>query len=373
MSKKQYKGIAIGILCVVVVGVVLSVMPTQKKEKEVSKIQKIPSLMYAKTAVNTIRDTTDNSFEKLYFGSDGGFQWNILNQRENSYQDVTGSPKDTILMISDALYDSVVFDDKSNVYQDSQLRKQEMALANQVLSSKERNAVLQSAKKGGEIIEGGSYVYEEADLVGDLFFAPTASIMNTPKYGLSERHSRQERDYFWLSSKRQGTSKEAGYISKCGVFATLSINTPIALRATTNIDIGKVGFVQTVNGKENGKDGLQPIVQKQAVDGYCLTVKDDSQTVTIDKSVYSNNELNIAYQTTGEGNRLSAIVVDEENTNILYYGQVQDISTVKNGQVCIDIPKEVDLQKQHLYLFSEQYHGGTKTDFCSGLVEIVIE
>lgn len=373
MIKKHYKGITIGILCIIVLASILSLLPTQKKVKEVSKKQIIPALMITKKGMDTIRDATDNSFEKLYFGSEGTFQWNILNQKETGYQDATKTHKDTILVISDDLFDPVIFDEQTNIYQNSQLRKQEIALANKVLSSKEKIAVLQSTKQGGEIIKGGSYVYEEPELVGDLFFAPTAAIMNTPKYGLSERHSRQEKDYFWLSSIRQGRTKEVGYISKCGVFASLSIDTPISFRAVANIDISKIAFIQTVNGKVSGplgQEALLQVEQKQAIDGYCLTIKDESQHLGIESVTNNGDEITVHYQTLGQGNRLSAIVMDETNMNILYYGQIKDISTIKNGQATIAIPKEIDLQKHHLYLFSEQYYGNNKTDFCSELVEI---
>lgn len=373
--KKHKKGIFIGIVVVALLAVILPFLPSNTTQTNVSnKVESIDVLMLQQTGINTLKNGSSGSWEKLYFGGDGTFRWNILNPKETNFTNENKEQVNSILVVSDELYDMIAFGNNADSYKDSNLRKEEIALANKALSPIESDAVINTTQIGGDTLKAGNYNYIEPELVGDKFFAPTATIMNTKEYGLEDRHYRQEGNYFWMSSVDAKDPNIAGYISKCGVFSQVGKDVArVSLRATANINSDQILFIMAAKDSKNvsiGKESLQQITQKQLLDEFRLTIKDTSQTIQVTNIEQADAEIKFSFVSTGKANRLSAIVVDNKNSKILFYGQLADISESKEGQTSIVLPANFKKENCHLYVFSEQCNGDYKTDYASELIEV---
>lgn len=368
--KKHSKKIIITIICVIAMGSIFALKKDDKATKKREIITK-DSIMLMPMAMKTMQHGFPGSYEKIYYGIDeeGEMVWDVLNPQETTFLDENDNAKDTILMLSNKVYGELPFDQATVTYKDSNLRKEILALGSKVLSTKELVALISTTQMGGNEVNQASYVYTEPELVGDKVFAPTATIMGNENYGIQDRHHRQKANYYWMSSVSTKESGMAGYISKCGVFAALDkeVNT-LSMRLTTNINSEAIVFVSQSTGVKNGKLGeLMKVAQNQSYYEYKLTLEDTTQSVEVSNINYTDREVLFDYLVSGDGNRLSAIITDEENKRILYYGQLADITMTKNGTATIVLP---DDGKYHVSVFSEQYNGDKKTDYASKLISI---
>ena len=81
----------------------------------------------------------------------------------------------------------------------------------------------------------------------------------------------------------------------------------------------------------------------------------------------------INYNAQGDGDLLSAVIIDKTQNEIVSYGQLADISVTKMGVALIELPKKYDHDNYQIKVFSEQYNGDYKTDYASELVDLKIE
>lgn len=376
MSSKKIKiGSAI-IIIALIVGFVIKNGPVNNYKNPTKKeIVLKRSLMLKDKAVEKIQGGISGQFERLYFGNNGEFTWNILNPNEDGFFDENNQPVKSMLIIATSLSSNTHYSDVDNNYENSILRDEEIKLSSQILAPKEADAVLNTTRPGGEVVKVTSYSYIESKLLGDKFFAPTATIMNNKDYGLEDRHYRQDGNYFWLSAVSGDDPHKAGYISKCGVFSQMGIEVSyLSVRATANLISDDILFVSAAKGaKLSGPIGSNALLELKESDGiydYRLTLKDPNQTVVTKNVAINNNSVSFDYEVSGEGNLLSAIIVDEKENEILYYGQIADVAAAKNGQAIINLPKDFDNKHYRLSVFSEQYNGDYKTDYASELVDL---
>lgn len=376
MSSKKIKIGSVIIIIALIVGLIIKNGPVNNYKNPTKKeIVFKRSLMLTDKAVEKIQGGISGQFERLYFGNNGEFSWNILNPNEDSFFDENNQPVKSMLIMATSLSHNTHYSDFDNNYENSILRDEEIKLASQILAPKEADAVLNTTKPGGEVLKITSYSYIESKLLGDKFFAPTATIMNNKNYGLEDRHYRQDGNYFWMSAVSVDDPHKAGYISKCGVFSQMGIEVSyLSVRATANLVVDDILFVSAAKGaKLSGPIGSNALLELKESDGiydYRLTLKDLSQTVVTSNVAVNNNSVSFDYEISGDGNLLSAIIVDEQENEILYYGQVVDVTMAKSGQAVINLPKDFDNKRYCIKVFSEQYNGDYKTDYASELVEL---
>lgn len=377
---KKYFNIGCTVIIVTLIGLFLknNAPANNYKNPDTLNIQDKQSMMMADKAVEKIARGTSGKFETLYLGADGQFQWNILNPEETSFFDEDGKAIKSILLISTKLQTSTPFDQESNRYETSTLRQAEIALASQTLSPKEAEVIFNTTQPGGDVVTVTSYSFIESQLFGDKFFAPTAKIMNSNSCGLEDRHYRQEGNYYWLSAAAKDDPKLAGYISKCGVFAQLDITVEhLSARATANLDPHAVLFFAAAQGGKVsgvvGSKAMQDVEHQELLSDYRLTLKDASQTLVVSDQVKENNKISFNYNAQGDGDLLSAVIIDKTQNEIVSYGQLADISVTKMGVALIELPKKYDHDNYQIKVFSEQYNGDYKTDYASELVDLKIE
>lgn len=373
MKNKCTKNIFISLLaCVCVCGLLMGLFKNKTTTKTKVASTK-DAIMLGEQGITAMQHGFPGSFEKIYYGIDenGAMEWDVLNPKETNFLDENNNPANCILMLSNKVYGNLPFADTKALYQDSNLRKEILSFASSVLSDKEEMALVKTKQAGGKQVREASYKYNEPELVGDVFFAPTATIMSNEEYGVKDRHHRQKSNYYWMSSISAKNEAEAGYISKCGVFATLDKNvSSLSMRMATNVDHNAISFVSKAIGVKDVELGkFTKIEPNQTYYEYKVTIKDDTQRVVVDTVRYHDNKISFNYSAEGNGNYLSAIIVDEKKEHILYYGQLANISKNKKGTVEVEIPKE---KNYHLFVFSEQYNGDKKTDYSSELMEIEI-
>lgn len=376
MSKKRIKIGSVIIVMALIVGILIKNGPVNNYKNPTKKEQTFKhSIMLIDKALEKIQAGISGQFETIYFGNDGEFCWNILNPNENSFFDENKNPAKTILVMAASLSNNTIFSEIDNNYQNSTLRNEEIKLASQILAPKEESAVLNTTKPGGEVIKITSYSYIESELYGDKFFAPTATIMNDKNYGLEDRHYRQDGNYFWLSAAAADNQSKSGYISKCGVFSQMKTGVNyLSARATANLRPEAILFISAVKDDKLsgpiGSNALLSVAKDDVFYDYRLTLKDQGQTIKISNLINNNNIVNFDYEAQGENNRLSAIIIDKQENEILFYGQLADITNNKSGQATVNLPKDFNVKKHQLCVFSEQYNGDYKTDYASELVDL---
>lgn len=173
--------------------------------------------------------------------------------------------------------------------------------------------------------------------------------------------------------------KLAGYISKCGVFAQLDITVEhLSARATANLVPHAVLFFAAaqggkVSGVSSGAKQCRTWNHQELLSDYRLTLKDASQTLVVSDQVKENNKISFNYNAQGDGDLLSAVIIDKTQNEIVSYGQLADISVTKMGVALIELPKKYDHDNYQIKVFSEQYNGDYKTDYASELVDLKIE
>lgn len=374
MKKKWIFKTGMGMLCLLLVVVCLSGCSNGKKEtKTVTK----KNIMLSDVGVESLRCGDKGSFETIYFGDNGKCEWELLNPKESSFQDENHNKVESILLLSHVVYDEAPFTPSdNNIYKDSDIRVKENALAGRFLTEKESAALINTTLKGGNQVSVGSYTYNEAELVGDKFFAPTATMMNNAEYGVEDRHYRQRGHYYWLSAGSVDDKTSYGYISKCGVFAKLSLDvTSVYMRIATNLNPKSIAFISAAkDGKVSGQIGnkaLKPVLENSGLYEYKITLKDDTQKVIVN-GIQKDKDITFDYEVTGEANRLSAIILDQSGKEIMYYGHIADITEQKIGKASLVLPEDFVDKKYQLKVFSEQYHEDTATDYASEFVEINI-
>ena len=127
------------------------------------------------------------------------------------------------------------------------------------------------------------------------------------------------------------------------------------------------------DGKNRDEVGALEKVASTNTTEWKLTLKDSARgSFTASKSKQDGMEVTINYDNakTGENEYLSAVVTNESNTEIKYYGRIEKLENGnENGTVEIDLTGKFE-DGDKLFVFNEQYNGDKKTDYSSDRKEI---
>lgn len=190
-----------------------------------------------------------------------------------------------------------------------------------------------------------------------------------------------EADWYYLRSPGCVESY-AAHVTKRGIVDevghSLSGYTTGA-RPAFNMDMNSVLFASAADGGKavRGMDGaLTAIGSDYCGDEWKVTILDDSRNEFAASALLtSDTRWTVKYDgaTTGENEYLSVMIVDESG-NYTHYGRIKNVLE-ESGTVDIDV-SEIDMTGKSLYVFNEQYNGGTSddtklTDYASQFIKII--
>lgn len=186
-------------------------------------------------------------------------------------------------------------------------------------------------------------------------------------------------DSWWLRSPGND-AYDAVYVSIYGNVDLKGIIVNIdsnAVRPAFNLDLASVLFTSSPTGKKTDKMGMVSAVDSYSQSDYKLTVKDSGRAFDIvqkEIDVTKDGPVAIEYTgaTVGENEYISAMITDKDGKDVLYYGQLANITkeSQMSGTVNLTIPDDIAFGEYKIKLFNEQINGEYKTDFSSKFVDI---
>ncbi len=151
------------------------------------------------------------------------------------------------------------------------------------------------------------------------------------------------------------------------------------VRAACNLDMSKILFTSSANGKMSGTLGAEALLQNVAIDtsNWKITLLDDTRSAlsvsTTELTGAQGTNVSIIYSGAeyGENEYLSAMIVDDSD-NVLYYGRLKNIaaSADASGTQQVKIPSSLVTGNYTLLVFNEEYNGYAKTDYASAFESI---
>lgn len=148
------------------------------------------------------------------------------------------------------------------------------------------------------------------------------------------------------------------------------------VRPVTNLDTSKVLFSNVIDAKAFagpvGEDGLTKVVDFHNLNDWELTIEDPDQRAFDAQIVFPQEDphkltLSVSNVPTGANRYISAIITSGSSNTITHYGRLADCSTSAPSTVKVNLPTDFDNNHDRLYVFSEEYRGGTKTSYASPL------
>lgn len=246
------------------------------------------------------------------------------------------------------------------------------------LKPEELAAVLSTDKSDGKYISKGTTVeFPKADhiLNGDKVFFLSAEEADKIYFeSMDERKAKYNGEVkeWWL---RSYSSSNPSIVNKNGEVKESSASFPKAARPAFNLEKSKVMYISPAeDGKNKNEVGALEKVPSTNTTEWKLTLKDSARgSFTASKSKQDGMEVTINYDNakTGENEYLSAVVTNESNTEIKYYGRIKHLKedSDKEGIAKIDLNGKFE-NGDKLFVFNEQYNGDKKTDYSSDRKEI---
>ena len=245
------------------------------------------------------------------------------------------------------------------------------------LKPEELAAVLSTDKSDGKYkSKGTTVVFPKADhiLNGDKVFFLSAEEADKIYFeSMDERKAKYNGEVkeWWL---RSYSSSNPSIVNKNGEVNEGSAFYSKAARPAFNLEKSKVMYISPAkDGKNRDEVGALEKVPSTNTTEWKLTLKDSARgSFTASKSKQDGMEVTINYDNakTGENEYLSAVVTDESNTEIKYYGRIEKLENGnENGTVEIDLTGKFE-DGDKLFVFNEQYNGDKKTDYSSDRKEI---
>ena len=245
--------------------------------------------------------------------------------------------------------------------------------------NRELDAILSTNKSDEEYIQTSGYmvVFEEENniLNGDKVFFLSAKEADKIYFtNMDERKAEYDgvAKGWWL---RSSSSPNPGIVNENGELNTRSKDNPLPARPAFNLEKSKVMYISPAeDGKNRDEVGALEKVEPTNTTEWKLTLKDSERgSFTASKSKQDGMEVTINYDNakTGENEYLSAVVTDELNTEIKYYGRIKHLKedSDKEGIAKIDLNGKFE-NRDKLFVFNEQYNGDKKTDYSSDRKEI---
>ena len=246
------------------------------------------------------------------------------------------------------------------------------------LDDRELDAILSTNKSDKDYTSKGTTVeFPKADhiLNGDkVFFLSAEEADETYFKSMNERKAKYNGEVkeWWL---RSYSSSNPSIVNKNGEVNGGSAFYSKAARPAFNLEKSKVMYISPAeDGKNKNEVGALEKVPSTNTTEWKLTLKDSARgSFTASKSKQDGMEVTINYDNakTGENEYLSAVVTDELNTEIKYYGRIKHLKedSDKEGIAKIDLNGKFE-NRDKLFVFNEQYNGDKKTDYSSDRKEI---
>lgn len=240
--------------------------------------------------------------------------------------------------------------------------------------NRELDAILSTNKSDEKYIQTSGYevVFEEENniLNGDKVFFLSAKEADKIYFkNMDERKAEYDgvAKGWWL---RSSSSPNPGIVNENGELNIRSTDNPLPARPAFNLEKSKVMYISPAeDGKQSGVVGEFALTTVGTTDTkeWKLTLKDDTRSSFEVKSHWETGmEVTIKYAgaKTGTNEYLSAVVTDESNTEIKYYGRIKHLKedSDKEGIAKIDLNGKFE-NGDKLFVFNEQYNGDKKTDY----------
>lgn len=243
------------------------------------------------------------------------------------------------------------------------------------LDDRELDAILSTNKSDEDYTSKGTTVaFPKADhiLNGDkVFFLSAEEADKTYFTSMDERKAKYNGEVkeWWL---RSYSSSNPSIVNENGEVKESSVSFPKAARPAFNLEKSKVMYISPAeDGKQSGVVGEFALTTVGTTDTkeWKLTLKDDTRSSFEVKSHWETGmEVTIKYAgaKTGTNEYLSAVVTDESNTEIKYYGRIKHLKedSDKEGIAKVDLNGKFE-DGDKLFVFNEQYNGDKKTDYSS--------
>lgn len=206
------------------------------------------------------------------------------------------------------------------------------------------------------------------------YAANTAYVADGGKLG-SFMYEAGELDSWWLRSPGPDNSM-AAFVDEGGavIFDGNPVNNKnMAVRPAFNLNLSSVLFTSAVGagGKSAGANGLAAVADYSGSD-WKLTLLDSSRTFAVSNAMLGGNTVTFSYSgaQTGVNEYLSAVIMDQNNGTIAYYGRILQPGSA-SGTASLTLPSGVTLSDTtKLYVFNEQYNGDKRTDYASKLIAL---
>lgn len=246
------------------------------------------------------------------------------------------------------------------------------------LDDRELDAILSTNKSDKYYTSKGTTVeFPKADhiLNGDkVFFLSAEEADETYFKSMNERKAKYNGEVkeWWL---RSYSSSNPSIVNKNGEVNEGSAFYSKAARPAFNLEKSKVMYFSPAeDGKNRDEVGALEKVPSTNTTEWKLTLKDDTRSSFEVKSHWETGmEVTIKYAgaKTGTNEYLSAVVTDESNTEIKYYGRIKHLKedSDKEGIAKIDLNGKFE-NGDKLFVFNEQYNGDKRTDYSSDWKEI---
>ena len=246
------------------------------------------------------------------------------------------------------------------------------------LDNRELDAVLFTNKSDEDYTsKGTTVVFPKAEhiLNGDkVFFLSAEEADETYFTSMDERKAEYNGNVKeWRL--RSSSLPNPGIVNENGEVKESSASFPKAARPAFNLEKSKVMYISPAeDGKNKNEVGALEKVASTNTTKWKLTLKDDTRSSFEVKSHWeTGKEVTIKYAgaKTGTNEYLSAVVTDELNTEIKYYGRIKHLKedSDKEGIAKIDLNGKFE-NRDKLFVFNEQYNGDKKTDYSSDRKEI---
>ncbi len=352
-------------------------------------------------------NSTNGSYDYIYYGywtapdentSSGPIKWRVLDTKTNMADAEDG---DGLFLLSDVLLGSgsnggIYFEDSSssNKWQGSDAQSWCSDFAGisgssvtDAFSTAELAAILATTKSDKSYTPFGS---SESILNNDKVFFLSAEEANNENYGFAD-----DNDYtrianygasagvWWLRSPFAYYANLAGNVYYDGDVDISRVYNNYAARPAFNLNLESALFTSAAEGgkKSSGAASADAISEIADYSGseWKLTLLDSSRTFAVTESAAEEQPggtITLSYTgatvydaTSAPNEYISVIIADSNGAQ--YYGRVAQ-PTSESGTVQITIPSGLAYGTYILYVFSEQYNGGTDddaklTDYASAL------
>ena len=333
-------------------------------------------------------DIGSDDYDYIYYGTwdDKPIKWRVLSTDGNggTYAKTDGSSYDgqPLFLLSEVLLGTgatgeVIFNSKSNVWQDSEARSWCGNFSTTSFTVSELDAVLKTTKSDAAYTPSAS-TYEfsgsENILSGDRVFFLSAEEAEKETYGLVyggnciAQYGSADSAWWLRSADNAGST---GKINKYGRVERHIASDKMAARPAFNLNPDSV--LLTSAAVDVKAEGLTAVTDYSGSE-WKLTLLDETRNTFHAEIRKEGTNAYVVWSgaTTGANEYVSALIQQSDGT-VTYYGRLKNLTDTADasGEVAIDYSGKLN-DGDKLYVFNEQCNGDYKTDYASALKEMTI-